>query len=284
MYNLVRVAIYTRVSTEDQALEGFSLPAQRERLLAYCEAHDWTVSKMYEDDGYSGRYIKRPGYEQMLNDRESWDMILVLKMDRIHRNSRNFMEMMDNLHTWSKEFSSMQESLDTSTAMGRFVVDIIQRIAQLESEQIGERVYLAMKQKAKTVGGPLGGNIPFGYDYDIETGKLILNEFESMMVEIIFQKYLVGKTSREIAEILNSRGFYRRDNKTWIKQSIAKILRNPVYCGYIEWDGILKLGDHPKIIEIETFNDVQVRILEKIKNIPQGYESLLLPESVEQNF
>jgi len=281
---LIKVAIYTRVSTENQAQGGYSLPAQRERLLAYCNAHDWTVYKIYEDDGHSGRYIKRPGYLQMLNDRESWDMILVLKMDRIHRNSRNFMEMMDNLRTWGKEFSSMQESLDTSTAMGRFVVDIIQRIAQLESEQIGERVYLAMKQKAKTVGGPLGGNIPFGYDYDIGVGKLVINEYESNIVILIFKEYLAGRTSRDIAELLNSKGFTRRNNKTWERREVSKILRNPVYCGYIEWDGILKSSDHSKIIEIETFNDVQVRILEKIKNIPQGYESLLLPESVEQNF
>ena len=201
---MVRVAIYTRVSTEDQAQEGFSLAAQRERLTAYCNAQGWTIYNVYEDDGHSGRYTKRPNYQKMISDRENWDMILVLKLDRIHRNSRNFMEMMDDLCKWGKEFSSMQESLDTSTAMGRFVVDIIQRIAQLESEQIGERVYMAMKQKAKTVGGPLGGNVPYGYEYS--NGKYSINEIEGEIVSLIFQEYLTGKTTKEIAEVLNLKG------------------------------------------------------------------------------
>ena len=156
----------------------YAMQQVRERRLLINEVDSWIYDEIAP---YLGQRILEIGcglgnFTQMLTDREHWDMILVLKMDRIHRNSRNFMEMMDNLSSWGKEFSSMEESLDTSTAMGRFVVDIIQRIAQLESEQIGERVYLAMKQKAKTVGGPLGGNIPYGYDY--YNGTLKLNEKE----------------------------------------------------------------------------------------------------------
>src|SRR5207253_573988 len=103
-------------------------------------------------------------YEKMIVERDRWDAILVIKMERIHRNSRNFMEMMDNLGEWGKNFVSATESFDTSTAMGRFVMDIIQRIAQLESEQIGERVYMGMSQKARTGPGILGFTAPFGYD------------------------------------------------------------------------------------------------------------------------
>src|SRR3989304_10186007 len=99
----------------------------------------------------------------MMEERDLWDTILVIKMDRIHRNSRNFMEMMDDLRRWGKNFASATESLDTSTAMGRFVMDIIQRIAQLESEQIGERVDMGMGQKAKKGGGGLGAPPPYGY-------------------------------------------------------------------------------------------------------------------------
>jgi len=129
-----RVAIYARVSTEDQAKEGFSLDAQRERLSAFCRAQGWSVAKEYVDDGHSGRDVKRPAYQAMMTERDAWEKVLVIKMDRIHRNSRNFMEMMDDLRRWGKDFVSATESLDTSTAMGRFVMDIIQRIAQLESE------------------------------------------------------------------------------------------------------------------------------------------------------
>ena len=92
-----RVALYTRVSTEDQAKEGFSLDAQLDRLHKYAEAQGWTVAGEYVDEGHSGRTTKRPAYQRMMDERERWDTILVLKMDRIHRNSRNFMGMMDQL-------------------------------------------------------------------------------------------------------------------------------------------------------------------------------------------
>ncbi len=87
----------------------------------------------------------------MLEEKDRWDIMLVMKMDRIHRNSKNFMIMMESLEKWGKKFTSMNESLDTSNAVGRFVVDIIQRIAQLESEQIGERTYMGMRQKAESM-------------------------------------------------------------------------------------------------------------------------------------
>lgn len=80
---MVKVAIYTRVSTDDQAEEGYSLDAQKERLEAYCEAQGWDVVRIYVDDGYSGRTCKRPAYQRMMQERDEWDVILVLKMDRI---------------------------------------------------------------------------------------------------------------------------------------------------------------------------------------------------------
>ncbi|HEC81132.1 MAG TPA: recombinase family protein, partial [Thermoplasmatales archaeon] len=170
----IKVAIYTRVSTEDQAKEGFSLNAQLDKLRSYCKARDWVIADEYVDDGYSGRTTKRPAYQRMMEEMDKWDILLVIKMDRIHRNSKNVMLMMEQLKKEGKEFVSMMESLDTSTAMGRFVMDIIQRIAQLESEQIGERVYIGMEQKAKTNGGILGFNIPYGYEY--KNGKLVVKE------------------------------------------------------------------------------------------------------------
>ncbi len=133
-----RAAIYSRVSTEDQAREGFSIAAQQKRLTAYCKARGWQITGEFVDDGFSGRNIDRPGYQSMMKGKKDWDVLVVLKMDRIHRNSRNFNQMMDELKESGKEFNSMQESFDTTTAIGRFVMDIIQRIAQLESEQIGK--------------------------------------------------------------------------------------------------------------------------------------------------
>ena len=127
----MRAAIYTRVSTEDQAKEGFSLDAQLKRLEAYCRARGWTVAARYVEEGQSGRNVNRPAYQAMMGAMDGWDLILVMKMDRIHRNSVNFTLMMDELRRHGKEFNSLQESFDTTTAMGRFVMDIMQRIAQL---------------------------------------------------------------------------------------------------------------------------------------------------------
>src|SRR5687767_6572779 len=199
-----RVALYTRVSTEDQAKEGFSLAAQLERLRYYAKAQGWTVAGEYIDEGHSGRTTRRPQYERMMAEIAAWDTLLVLKMDRIHRNSRNFMAMMDLLRKKGKEFASVTESLDTSTAMGRFVMDIIQRIAQLESDQIGERTFVGMEQKAKQGGGNLGKPAPYGYRY--QEGSLHPVPEQAAIVLEMFQAFADGDGKVEIAKRLNRRG------------------------------------------------------------------------------
>jgi DNA invertase Pin-like site-specific DNA recombinase len=257
------VAVYTRVSTEDQAKEGFSLDAQLERLRSYCEARDWIIVKEYVDDGYSGRDIKRPAYQMMMDELGKWDILLVMKMDRIHRNSRNFMEMMDSLRNHDKEFVSMTESLDTSTAMGRFVVDIIQRIAQLESEQIGERVYYGMEQKAQTPlekldserSPYLGFAHPYGYDY--KDSRLAINKSEAPVVKEIYELYIHGWSLAKIATHLGKKGIPTKRNGKWDKKKISNILKNPLYCGLVDWNGIIKQGLHEAIISKNTFLNAQ---------------------------
>lgn len=260
----MKVAIYLRVSTTEQAKEGYSLGAQLERLRNFCKAREWEVAKEYIDDGHSGRSIKRPAYKKMMEEKDEWDMILVVKMDRIHRNSKNFMEMMDNLRKWDKEFSSMQESLDTSTAMGRFVVDIIQRIAQLESEQIGERVYVGMKQKASTEGGILGFAHPYGYDY--VDGELKINDTEAKVVKLIFHLYLNGNGSPKIAEKLDELECKTKRGGVWSARTIGKMLKNPIYCGHMRWEEITYKGTHEPLITVEEYNEVQRIISENTKN------------------
>jgi site-specific DNA recombinase len=251
----IRAAIYTRVSTEDQAKEGFSLDAQLEKLKAYCTARDWKIAGEYIDEGYSGRKTRRPAYVRMMQEIETWDALLVIKMDRIHRNSKNFMLMMEDLNKKGKEFVSMMESLDTSTAMGRFVMDIIQRIAQLESEQIGERVYIGMEQKAKQNGGVLGFNIPYGYDYS--NGKLHINQNEAATVKQIYSLYSSGKSIGDILKILSSANLPTKKGGCWAKKTISAILKNPVYCGYLHWEEYVNKSDHDPIILPHDFNEVQ---------------------------
>ena len=250
----MRVAIYARVSTEDQAKEGFSLAAQIEKLRSYCKAREWQIAGEYIDDGYSGRNVNRPAYRKMMEDMHKWDILLVMKMDRIHRNSKNFMLMMEELRKKNKEFVSMTESLDTSTAMGRFVMDIIQRIAQLESEQIGERVYDGMRQKAKEGKGMLGSPAPYGYRYN--DGNFVLDE-DAKIVKKMYDMYLDGHSLKEIENWLNQNKIKTKKNGKWNKKTVARILSNPVYCGYIEWEDILFKDGHDAIISTEKFNEVQ---------------------------
>ena len=254
----VRVAIYTRVSTEDQAKEGFSLDAQLDKLRSYCKARDWVIGGEYIDDGHSGRTIKRPAYIKMMDEMDKWDALLVIKMDRIHRNSKNFMMMMEHLKQEEKEFVSMSESLDTSTAMGRFVMDIIQRIAQLESEQIGERVYIGMEQKARTNAGVLGFNIPYGYFYS--DGFLSIYRKEAIVVENIYTWYKNGRSMGEIAKMLNEAKVPTKKGGVWAKKTISTILKNPLYCGYLHWQEYVYRSGHTPIVDVADFNEIQDRI------------------------
>jgi DNA invertase Pin-like site-specific DNA recombinase len=272
---MTKVAIYTRVSTEDQAKEGFSLDAQVERLRMYCKAQGMEVFKEYVDDGHSGRSTNRPAYQRMLADKDNWDAILVVKMDRIHRNSRNFMDMMDALNKWGKGFASMTENLDTTTAMGRFVMDIIQRIAQLESEQIGERVYMGMHQKAATVGGMLGSPHPYGYR--IEDGKLVQIPEEAGVVKEIFTRYLEGLSTIKIAQLLHERGVPTKKGGRWDGVTISYILKNPTYAGFVEWDDTLKPGEHEPLVPVEVFNRAQELLVRHIRRPEQRYKPRLLP-------
>lgn len=257
----MRVAIYVRVSTEDQAKEGYSLDAQEKRLKAYCSLRNgWEIADIYRDEGFSGRNTGRPEYQRMMNEMDRWDIILVLKMDRIHRNSVNFTEMMDTLGRNGKDFYSMMEKFDTTTAMGRFVMDIMQRMAQLESEQIGERVKLAMEEKAKNGDGPMGSGEPYGYRYS--NGELVVIESEAEVVGRIFDMYSNGCSMEKIAETLINSNIPSKTGGLWTRQAVCRILHNPLYAGYLRWDGIVRKSKTPAIISEETFTAVNGPILD----------------------
>ena len=268
-----RVALYTRVSTEDQAKEGFSLDAQLDRLRFYAKAQGWDVAGEYIDEGHSGRTTKRPQYARMMEEKARWDTLLVLKMDRIHRNSRNFMGMMDDLRKHGKEFASVTESLDTSTAMGRFVMDIIQRIAQLESDQIGERTFVGMEQKAKVRGGSLGKPAPFGYRYG-PGQALVVDPAEKPLVSGAFSRFLGGAAKGDVADWLNKQGATGRKGRPWTVWSVDDLLRNPTYAGAMRWDEQLHLGAHEGIVEPKIYDQAQDR-LDKARRVKGGRSTRL---------
>lgn len=270
-----RAAIYARVSTEEQAQEGYSLPAQLETMHRYCEVHDLIITGEYIDDGYSGTNVHRKAYQHMFEDaeRKKWDVLVVLKMDRIHRNSKNFMTMMEDLRKHDQEFISTYDKINTNSAVGRFVMDMIQRIAQLESEQIGERTYLGMKEKAMTGQGILGFTPPFGYT--LCNGELTMNEDESGTARSIFEMYLDGMTLDKIAYNLNNAGIFTRNNNPWNKYNLRNILHNPVYAGYTRWDGILQKHDATTVVTPSEYNCVQNKMAEKVRDPSKRHVSLV---------
>src|SRR5207247_11380561 len=111
----------------------------------YGTSRDWIVAGVVVDAGMTARDTKREAYQKAMKQLDEWDALVVMKMDRVHRNSRNFLDMMETFAKKGKEFVSMSESLDTGTAMGRFVMSILSQIAQLESEQIGERTSFGLR-------------------------------------------------------------------------------------------------------------------------------------------
>ena len=285
----LRAAIYCRVSTEEQAVEGYSIEAQKERLEAFCsfsvndQGEDaFKVTKVYLDEGYSGKTTNRPGYRRMMEEISEWDAMVVLKMDRIHRNSRNFLEMMDLLNRKGKQFVSATEDLDTSNAIGRFVMSMIQSIAQLESEQIGERTYMGMRQKAETFDNTtesnrtMGFSAPFGYRLD--DGELTEEPEELEQVSWMFEACARGDTMSSIAESLNHSHVRTHRGNRWTNISVAAILHNPIYAGFIRWQELRYRHYAATAVDVETFNRVQIITASHVRD-PAKRNPILLEEN-----
>lgn len=264
------VAIYTRVSTEDQAKEGFSLDSQLDRLRNYCKAREWNITGEYIDGGYSGRNTRRPKYQAMMADIDKWDALVIIKMDRIHRNTANFTAMMVALRKKDKQFVSMNESYDTSNAMGRFLMDFVQRMAQLESEITGERVFIGMQQKAKDPeAGYIGGRVPFGYRMDMkdpENHKIIKVPGELEIVKEAFQLYSDGFSFRKVGKKLG-----KGDT------TIRYYLNNVFYVGFERWTHIFKAVNYvDPLISLDLWNKCQIAMRSRCKT--HSYDPIIIKD------
>ena len=275
MSDRIRAALYARVSTEEQADQGYSLAAQLQMLRDFCEVFEMDIAGEYVDDGYSGTNTRRPAYRRMFSpdERQRWDALVVIKMDRIHRNSKNFMLMIEDLSKNGQSFFSTTERIDTTTAVGRFAMDVIQRIAQLESEQIGERTKFGMIQKAEQKDGIMGFQPPYGYS--IADGELISIPEEQIIVKRIFGSYLENSTLDEIASELNSSFIRTRNGNQWNKYNLRNILHNPVYAGYMHWEEHL-IGHHADCpVSVDEYNQVQRMMASKTRGAKKNLPILL---------
>ena len=134
-----KVAIYVRVSTQEQAVEGYSISEQIDRLTKFCEAHSWKIYKVYTDPGFSGGNMNRPSLQKLFADctQKRFDTVLVYKLDRLSRSQKDTLYIIEDLFlTNHVDFISMSENFDTSTPFGRAMIGILSVFAQLEREQI----------------------------------------------------------------------------------------------------------------------------------------------------
>ena len=253
-----RAALYIRVSTQEQAQEGYSIGAQKERLIAFCKAHDWLIADFYVDGGYSGANLDRPGMQKLIAEVKSFDLVLVYKLDRLSRSQRDTLYLIEEiLLPAGVDFVSMSESFDTSTPFGRAMIGILSVFAQLEREQIKERTKMGKQARAQEGLHHGSANLPIGYDR--VDGRLTVNEYEAAQVKKIFDWYLNGMSPEQIAARLRGEGYTTRYS-SWAhnygKYTVTRILANEVYLGKLKYNDTYIENTHEPVIEREVFEKV----------------------------
>ncbi len=281
------IAIYTRVSTDEQAREGLSLSEQKHRLEAYCLAMGWKNDIVhFVDDGYSAKDIERPQLTALLKavEEKSVSKIIVTKLDRLSRKLLNLLELIDVFQQNEVSFISISESFDTNTPSGRLTLQVLGAVAEFERERIRERVIDNMFHAANK--GQWLTSAPYGY---VLTDKeLKVNPETSKIVSRIYHMYeKENKGFLTIAKALNEEGIPSPTGKEWWNRTIKLILTNPVYKGTTVWnriegskktrpkrdmeDWVIQENTHEAIIKPDTWDRIQ-GIINK-RNIPNRAQS-----------
>jgi len=270
----VRGIQYIRVSDEEQAIEGYSITAQKSLLDRKFAEWGANLVGVYVDEGYSAKNMRRPDLQRLIKDIETIrpDFIAFWKLDRWTRDGRDWHVLQDILKKHSVELrSAIGENLKETTAFDRFNVGLNVLLGQFEREQISERVHFVMMERHQK-GLRNGAKAPYGYD--LENGKLVINPEQAEIVKKIFDMYtnkLAG--FREIAVSLN-RDPNKPDDKIWNYSAVRYVLTNPAYCGKLRWNyrkasgkptgqAVISESDHEPIIDEvlfqRVFNEISLR-------------------------
>jgi len=228
-----KVAIYARVSSQEQAMEGVSIEAQVAALKAYAKSQGWEIADEYVDAGYSGSIEKRPSLQRLLSDarKGKFTVIAVAKLDRFFRNLRLLLNHLYEFEQLDVKFVATQEMLDTSTPYGKFAMQIMGVIAEFERGRIGERVrdsrhYLIAQ------GRWAGGRTLYGYRWLPREKKWEIDENEARVVRYIYHLYLKeGIGTMKILSRLNEEGYRTGPGYCWGFHSLYKVLTHPGYKG-----------------------------------------------------
>lgn len=268
----MKAKAYLRVSSCEQAMEGFSLAAQEERCHQYIESQGWHYDGKYLDDGYSAKNLNRPAMQQMIRDikEKQFDILVVYRLDRLVRSVVDLHHLLRLFDENGVMFKSVTEVFDTTSAMGRFFITLVSAMAQWERENLSERVRMGMEKRA--VEGKWNGSaIPYGYR--LEGDRLVIEPEEAELVRYIFKLYR-NHGMDTIANMLNAQGFKTRRGNNWDPNVIKYMLSNPTYTGRMVWGrkskktkAVVVDGAVPAIISEEEFEEAQ-RIMKKRLSMP----------------
>lgn len=263
----VRCAIYTRVSTDEQAKGQYSsLKAQRDICQNYIAVHkedSWVPAGYFEDSGYSGKNMERPGIRTLLAEINAGniDIVVAYKIDRVTRSLRDFYEFWEHLEQHHVGFASATQSFDTSSSMGMLMLNILLSFGQYERELASERTSDKLSERAKK-GKWNGGWVPLGYEYDKKEQKLNPHPDEAKFVKDIFELTVKFRNATAVAHELNKMGIrtrkrtlIRKDGsekvvgeKRFIGDRVKGIIRNPIYRGVIRHDTSDFDGEHKGLV------------------------------------
>ena len=274
---LLRCAVYTRKSTEDGLEQEFnSLDAQREACEAYIlsQRHEgWNLAPgHYDDGGFSGGNMERPGLKALLGDVDAGlvDVIVVYKVDRLTRSLADFAKIVERLDAKQASFVSVTQAFNTTTSMGRLTLNVLLSFAQFEREVTGERIrdkIAASKKKGLWMGGP----VPLGYE--VVERKLVPVPEEAERVRTIMRRYLEIRSVPALLEQLGADGVVtkvqrrvsgpHRGGIPFRRGSLFYLLKNPVYRGKIVHKGKAHDGEHEAIVDEDLWERVQMQLQEK---------------------
>ena len=270
--------IYIRVSTEDQAREGFSLPEQEKRLRAMCEYKNYEIYKVYKDAGISAKTgNKRPAFEELKEDikNKKCNTIVVLKLDRLTRSVYDWENIMKFLEENNAYLDCANDDINTTNANGRMVARLLTTVSQNEIERTSERTKIGLAGAIKV--GNIPNNAPFGYKH--VNKKLVIDPLTKDEVIRIFNLYFEGNSYQTIANIYNSEKVFGKTN--WCDSTILRILKNEIYKGdYVHG----KKTNHPTyyenvvepLVSKELWEECQVQKRKNSRNYKRDKEYLFL--------
>jgi len=270
----LRCAVYTQVSDDRRLGRIFnSIDAQYEAGMAYIrsQAHaGWVaITDRYDDRGFSGGNTDRPALRRLCRDIQLGriDVIIIYKIDRLTRSLRDFVNLVQLFDKRHVTFAAVTQPFNTTTSMGRLLLNVLLSFAQFEREIAAERIrdkIAASKRRGVWAGGPIA------LGYETHAGKVSINEGEARQVRMIFKKYLELGTLRLLLEYLAGHGTLTRDQVfkngqvrmgyPFSFQSLGCMLRNRTYVGDVVFKGEVLRGPQPPIIGRAMFNAVQLRL------------------------